>query len=500
MSAEHPIPDARPRASTRSTRPERVEGRPPFDPSRVTADRASPPESVAFRQAQAAKAAPGSRPLTVSEVNRLIKDTLETAFPSLWVVGEVSNLRRPRSGHVYLTLKDDRAQLRAVLWRGVADRLRFQLTDGLAVLARGSITVYSPRGEYQLVIERLEPRGIGALELAFQQLKEKLQREGLFDPARKRPLPPFPSHVAVVTSPTGAALHDILTVIRRRFPPLRVTLYPVRVQGEGAAQEIATAIADLNRLGGFDVMIVGRGGGSLEDLWAFNEEVVARAIAASRIPVVSAVGHEIDVTISDLVADRRALTPTEAAELVTPRLDQLLTRLDALRQQLAQTLRHLLTALSGRLREAGVRLRPTRLLDLLRLKEQYLDDLAGRSARSIARRAERARDRLLRAGVRLQGLSPLAVLGRGYSVTREPATGRLLVDAAAVTTGTSIESILAHGLLRSRVEEVRPKHPFEDLAAGQVSGSPEAPEPAGLEKTTDPAGACEAGAETCGEG
>ena len=427
-------------------------GRKPFDPSRV-----APPGEEPL-----AESAPDV--LTVSEVTRLIKDTLETAFPSVWVVGEISNLRRPRSGHLYFTLKDERAQLRAVIWRGVAQKLRFEPADGLAVVARGAITVYRPRGEYQLVVHRLEPRGIGALELAFQQLKEKLAREGLFDPARKKPLPPFPTHVAVVTSPTGAAIRDIITVIRRRFPALRVSLYPVRVQGEGAAQEIAHAIAELNRMGGFDLMIVGRGGGSLEDLWAFNEEVVARAIAASRIPVVSAVGHEVDVTISDLVADRRALTPTEAAELITPRLDEVLAELEGLRGRLAQALRRRLTEAEGRLREVGARLRPARLLEVVRLREQYLDELAAREARAVARLAERARERLLRAGVRLQSLSPLAVLSRGYSVTRDLATGGVLTAAAGVALGTCIETILARGLLRSRVEEAEGTNPYEHLA------------------------------------
>ncbi len=438
----------------------RTPSRPPFDPTRV-----KPPEP------EPALATP-AQALTVSQVTRLVKDALETAFPSIWVVGEISNLRRPRSGHVYLTLKDERAQLRAVIWRGVAERLRFQPADGLEVVARGAITVYSPRGEYQLVVQRLEPRGIGALELAFQQLKEKLEKEGLFDRARKRPLPSFPAHVAVVTSPTGAAIRDILTVIGRRFPGLHVTLYPVRVQGEGAAGEIAQAIDELNQLAGFDVIIVGRGGGSLEDLWAFNEEVVARAIAVSSIPVVSAVGHETDVTISDLVADCRALTPTEAAELVTPRRDQLLAELEGLRGRLAQALRHRLTAAGGRLREVTARLRPARLTDMVRLREQQLDDLAARGARAVARLAQRARERLQGAGVRLQSLSPLGVLGRGYSVTREHPSGRLLRTVEGVSRGTIIESLLGHGVLRSRVEEVRQQHPFEALDGdGQAEGN-----------------------------
>jgi len=448
--------------------------RQPFDPSKVAPERFEPEPEAA------------PRALTITEITRLITDTLETAFPSVWVVGEISNLRRPRSGHVYLTLKDGRAQLRTVLWRGIVDRLRFQPADGLEVFARGSITVYGPRGEYQLVVQRLEPKGVGALELALKQLREKLEKEGLFDPAHKKPLPPFPSHIGVVTSVTGAAIRDILTVIHRRFPPLRVTIYPVRVQGEGAAGEIAEAIRELNRLGGFDCLIVGRGGGSLEDLWAFNEEVVVRAMYESDIPVVSAVGHEIDVTLCDLVADRRALTPTEAAELVTPRMDQLLAGLDQLQNRLAQALRHRLTGASGRVRELGVRLRPRRFLEMVRIREQYVDDLAARQARAMARLAERARDRLRHASVRLENLSPLAVLARGYSVTRDAITGRVLSSVEGIQAGAEIESILAGGLLRSRVEETDPTHPYQRPGQGaELGGEESSPEAHDAEKTND---------------
>ena len=247
--------------------------------------------------------------LTVAELTWRIRALLEEEFDQVTVVGEVSGLKRPRSGHLYFELKDPEARLSAVIWRSTAARLRFELEDGMEIIATGRISVYGPRGSYQLIVDSLKPKGLGALQLAFLKLREKLEKEGLFRPEAKKPLPLLPACVGVVTSPSGAAIRDILTVIARRFPPAHIVLRPVRVQGEGAAEEIARAIAEFNDWGGADVLIVGRGGGSYEDLWAFNEEVVARAIHASRIPIISAVGHEIDVTIADLVADRRALTP-----------------------------------------------------------------------------------------------------------------------------------------------------------------------------------------------
>ncbi|PHR87699.1 MAG: exodeoxyribonuclease VII large subunit, partial [Blastopirellula sp.] len=264
--------------------------------------------------------ADGQQPvLSVSQLTQLVKGTLEMAFPSVWVSGEISNLAQPRSGHVYLTLKDDNAQIRGVMWKGTASRLSFDLEDGQQVICRGEIDVYAPRGSYQLVIREVEPQGLGALQLALKKLQQKLQTEGLFDPDHKKPLPKFPKTIAMVTSPTGAAIRDFLEVLRRRWPGVRVIVIPAKVQGQGAAKEIAAGIKQANQLAERpDVMVVGRGGGSLEDLWCFNEEVVVRAIFASEIPVISAVGHEIDVTLSDMVADRRALTPSEAAELVVP--------------------------------------------------------------------------------------------------------------------------------------------------------------------------------------
>src|SRR5436190_5572555 len=283
--------------------------------------------------------------LSVSQLSQLIEGALESAFQSLWVSGEISEVSRPHSGHVCFTLRDEAAQIRAVVWRSAASRMRFQLEDGQQVICHGDIDVYPPRGTYQLVVRQIEPQGLGALQLAFKQLQRRLEVEGLFDPARKRPLPPFPRRVGFVTSPTGAAIRDFLQVAARRFGGVEILVIPARVQGEGAADEIARGIELANRLRPpLDVLVVGRGGGSLEDLWSFNEEIVVRAIHASRVPVVSAVGHEIDVTLSDLVADVRALTPSEAAELVVPAADEVLAGLRGCEQRLIAGLRGRATA------------------------------------------------------------------------------------------------------------------------------------------------------------
>ena len=261
---------------------------------------------------------------TVTQLTTRIRATMEHAFPEVWVEGEVSNLRIPSSGHVYFSLNDQESQLRAVLFRRMAAALPFHVENGLTVLGKGRVSVYEPRGDYQLLLEYLEPKGIGALQVAFEQRKKQFEQEGLFDPARKRPLPFFPRHVGVITSGTGAALHDIVTVVHRRCPVIRIRLFPVAVQGPGAAQQIAEAVQLANQQADLDVLIVGRGGGSWEDLWSFNEEVVVRAIAGSRIPVISAVGHEIDFTLSDFAADYRAPTPSAAAESVSPVLVDLM--------------------------------------------------------------------------------------------------------------------------------------------------------------------------------
>ncbi len=395
------------------------------------------------------------RPLSVWELTSQIKDLLEAAFPEVWVAGEISNFARPQSGHCYLTLKDDRAQLRAVMWRGVAVRLRFDPHDGLEVVCRGRLDLYAPRGSYQLIIEDIMPKGMGALELALRQLREKLAREGLFDPARKRPLPALARRIAVVTSPTGAAIRDFLQVLGRRWRGADVLVAPVRVQGEGAAAEIAAAIATLNRLTPPpDCLVVTRGGGSMEDLWAFNEEAVVRAIAASEIPVVSAVGHEIDVTLSDLAADVRALTPSEAAELVAPAAEELVAQLRQVERRLAGALRGRTERARSRLealtRHAAFRRPYQRIFELAR----RLDELDARAARAIGGQVRLARQRTDAAAGRLESLSPLAVLGRGYSLTQRDGDGQIVRDAAQLAPGERIATRFARGRCISRVERI----------------------------------------------
>ena len=294
----------------------------------------------------------------------------------MWVVGEISNYSRPQSGHSYFTLKDDQAQIRAVMWRSAAARLKFDLADGLDVVCHGHIDVYAPRGSYQLVVDELQPKGVGALELALRKLREKLAAEGLFDPARKRKLPAFPRRVAFVTSPTGAAIHDFLQVLRRRWRGVDVLVIPARVQGEGAAQEIVAGIRLANRVSPRpDVLIVGRGGGSLEDLWSFNEEPVVRAIAASKIPTVSAVGHEIDVTLADLVADVRALTPSEAAERIVPAAEEIGARVRAYQQRLRHAAHRRVMWLRARFDGVAAQRPFRRPFDLIHDRSRRLDEL-----------------------------------------------------------------------------------------------------------------------------
>jgi exodeoxyribonuclease VII large subunit len=332
------------------------------------------------------------RPIyTVSQLTGEIKTLLEKNFEHIWVEGEISNFRQPTSGHLYFTLKDESSQLRAVMFRMQNRLLKFEPEDGLQVVCYGRLTVYDPRGEYQIVVDHLEPKGLGALQLAFEQLKEKLSGEGLFDPARKRPLPTLPQKIGIVTSPTGAAIRDILQIIDRRFANVHILLYPVRVQGPGAAQEIAQAIDELGQWPGLEVMIVGRGGGSLEDLWAFNEEGVARAIHRSPVPVISAVGHEIDFTIADFVADLRAPTPSAAAELVIGNKLELVQNLENLVWRLNQMVRTTLESWQERLGSLIHRLTDPRK----RIADQRLrlDDFSSRLATSmqqgLGRRSER---------------------------------------------------------------------------------------------------------------
>lgn len=370
---------------------------------------------------------PASEPRiwSVSQVNRAVRSLLESTVDALWVGGEVANWTRARSGHRYFTLKDDKAQLRCVMWRTDAEQLPTDPDEGMQVRVFGTLTLYEARGEYQMSVQRLEAEGAeGLWRLAFEKLRRKLDEEGLLDPARKRPVPRFPSTVGVVTSLSGAALHDILTVLGRRAPWIRVVVRDARVQGEGAAEEVAEALERLGASGLCDVVIVGRGGGSLEDLWAFNLEPVARAIVACPVPVVSAVGHEVDTTISDLVADLRAPTPSAAAEAVAPDGAVLGAQLQGLPDRLARGLRGTVerrrSALAERLERlaAGVerRLAPAR---------QGVDLGVARLERGIVRLVERRRQRLSVLTGRLEALSPLAILRRGYAVATTPG-GRVL--------------------------------------------------------------------------
>lgn len=366
---------------------------------------------------------------SVSELTARIKATLERGFAEVALRAEVSNVARPRSGHVYLSLKDDAAQVRAVIWKGEAQRLVFDLADGLAVRVWGRISVYAPRGEYQVTIQKIEPEGIGALELAFRQAVARLAAEGLFDPARKRPLPRFPRRIVVVTSPTGAAVRDLLQVIGRRWRASDLLIAPSRVQGAGAAEEVVGAIALANRVAGADLVILARGGGSLEDLWPFNEEIVARAIVASALPVVTAIGHEVDLTIADLAADRRALTPSEAGEICVPDAREVRRTLDHLAERLALAAR-------DRIRESGDR----------------LDAVADRADRAIKRVLDDRRHRLARGAAALEALSPLAVLARGYSLTLRDDGATVVRAAEDVRPGDLIHTRLASGRIVSRVE------------------------------------------------
>lgn len=395
------------------------------------------------------------RPLSVSALTRSIKTLLEGGLGRVAVEGEIANLKRAASGHLYFSLKDEYAALDVVMWRSAAAKLRFEPRDGERAEARGEITVYEPRGRYQLAASSLAPVGKGDLRRRFEELVEKLRAEGLFAPEHKKPLPEAPGTVGVVTSPAGAAVRDIIKILRRRMPGVRIVLSPCAVQGAAAAEEIAAALGRLDAWGGCDAIIVGRGGGSQEDLQAFNEEVVARAVFAAKTPVVSAVGHEVDITICDLVADYRAATPSEAAEAVVPDRAEYGRRVAALRRALAR-------ALLGRAREAELRVRAlarsqafARPLDLVRLRQQRLDEACARLRRASGEVAERRGGAVTAAAARLEALSPLGVLARGYSVTLDAATGRALKDAAGVRTGDEIRTRLGRGELRSTVTAAR---------------------------------------------
>ena len=440
------------------------------------------------------------RILSVLELTGLIKGTLEGTFPAVWVRGEVSGCKRADSGHVYFTLKDGRdAVLSCAMWRTAAQRLRFEPRDGLQVEAFGAIEVYPQRGNYQLIVRELRPAGIGARLLALEELKKKLQAEGLFDPARKRPLPRYPRRIGIVTSPVGAAVRDLVKVARARWPSIGLVLAPVRVQGEGAAVEIASAIRRFNRYGEVDLLIVGRGGGSIEELWPFNEEIVVRAIAASAIPVVSAVGHEVDWTLADLAADVRAATPSNAAELAVPSRAEEQRRVEALSARMKRAMQQGLLGQRRRLAALTQTYGFQRHRDLLDRMRQRIDDVIERGRQALRSRvrgaraglaaltagyglreflrairerrqrlaaiSERIEDRLTqqiperRRQVenlqhRLRALSPRLVLERGYCLVRR-ADGRLLRDSAELGVGDLVTMEFARGEADARVEAVR---------------------------------------------
>ncbi len=440
---------------------------------------------------------PTRKAWTVSELTAKIRDLLAKNFTDITVQGEISNCREAQSGHIYFTLKDDRAQVRCVFFKQQQRGIKFRPEDGLQMTVRGSLSVYETRGEYQIYVENLEPIGLGALQLAFEQLKKRLEAEGLFDPARKKPLPLLPSRIGIITSPRGAAVRDVVRILTRRFPNVHLTVYPVRVQGEGSAGEIVKALKFFNARKLVDVVIVARGGGSMEDLWAFNEEIVARAIFASEIPVISGVGHETDFTIADFVADVRASTPSAAAELVVQTRAQFDKHIADLRETLAGLFRYRLLELSRRVHELSARRGFRRPLDLLRQQRQRADEMTSRLALGLRARLEQSRkrftaahlriatfdfrvkiaafrlrlerrtaelgvriERLLRAkrdrleklSLQLQERSPLRVLERGYAIATD-AAGNLLRDAAQVALGDTVAIQLHRGRLSTEVKK-----------------------------------------------
>jgi len=394
---------------------------------------------------------------SVSDLTAQIKSSLQTGFTSVWVTGEVSDLARPQSGHVYLSLKDDSALLRGVIWRNTAARINFPLEDGSEVLCRGDIDVYAPRGSYQLVIRQIEPRGEGALQQALRRLQAKLRAEGMFEEQNKRPLPSFPRRIAVVTSPTGAALRDFLEVSRRRWQGSEVLVIPTRVQGDGASQEIVKAIQIAGRIRPApDVLVVTRGGGSMEDLWSFNEEPVVRAVFDVPIPVVSAIGHEIDVTLCDLVADQRALTPSEAAELVFPSAIEVRSSLNHFQQRMIGALSLAASAARAKLDRLAERRVFRTPHEPFRDLARRVDELQVRASRAMWRDFRRLAENLRQITARLETLSPLAVLARGYSVTHHDAQdGVVVTDASQVEVGDQLTTRLARGAVVSRIESTQ---------------------------------------------
>ena len=388
----------------------------------------------------------------VHEITQILQGILqsEPIFQDLWLEGEVSNLGRPPSGHVYFTLKDNNSQIQCAIFKRAASRLRFPMQNGDAVLVNGRLTIYDARSQYQIIGERVVPAGVGELQLAFERLKEQLTKEGLFDPIHKKPLPKFPQKIGLITSATGAAIRDILRMLQKRYPAVEVLLFPTLVQGEDAGAEIAHAIACMNRLPGMDLLIVGRGGGSIEDLWAFNEEVIARAIFASNIPVVSAVGHETDVTIADLVADHRAPTPSAAVENIVPDQEELRQQLAAVRSSLVRSIAGRVDIVRTKLENIQSRIPATHRIDAINRLRQAIDQLDIRGQRAAVQQLSGKRRSWQVAAAQLDTLSPLATLARGYSICKDSG-GNTITDAAQVDTGEEVHLRLSRGQLACRV-------------------------------------------------
>ncbi len=391
---------------------------------------------------------------TVSELTKYIRVILEDSFPAIWVEGEISNYTLHSSGHMYFSMRDANSVLKCAMFKRANEKLKFKLKDGMKVICFGAISVYEARGDYQLIVEDIEPKGVGALQLQFQQLKEKLSKEGLFDTAHKIPIPYLPTRIGVVTSPTGAAIRDILNVARRRFSNVEIIINPVKVQGQGAKEEIALAIRQFNKLKNIDVMIVGRGGGSLEDLWAFNEEIVARAIYESEIPVISAVGHEIDYTIADFVADVRAPTPSAAAELVIPKKEDLANAINTSRTRLKNALAGKIDFLKEKLislKESYVLRQP---LNLVIQYEQKIDDICKNLAVYIDHLVKMRGENFNLLSSKLEVLSPLGILNRGYSITTKLPEGIIIKDSKILKRGDQVETKIGKGKFTSKVEEI----------------------------------------------
>lgn len=389
---------------------------------------------------------------SVSELTRGISLILEGAYKNIWVEGEVSNFILHTSGHCYFSLKDSDSVIACVAFKHAAAKLKFRIENGMSIICAGRIGVYGKRGQYQLYIDKAEPKGIGALQIAFTQLKEKLYNEGLFDHARKKPVPRFPDTIGIVTSPTGAAIRDILNIIARRFENMHIVIFPAKVQGAGAAEEIIEGIEQLNKAKQIDVIIITRGGGSLEDLWAFNEEPVARAIYNSTLPVISAVGHEIDYTISDFVADMRAPTPSAAAELVVRKKEDIAAEIEDYKSQLKQALENYIGIMDGRLAGIMSRYAFKQPLFLIEQYQQALDETVKSFSHSLNFFISSRQQHLQAVRGKLDVLSPTAILERGYSITMSAEDSRIMKDSANIQRGARIKTRLAKGTILSRVE------------------------------------------------